>query len=105
MEEGKIISEKFLSSGDSGHGALAGLLAAEKADVLICGGIGGGAVNALTAAGIQVVGGAEGDVRAVAEAFAAGTLRVRENYHCIHHDHGGEHSCGGHTCGHGGCPR
>ena len=39
-EENRIISEKQLSSGDSGHGALATLLAAENVDVLICGGIG-----------------------------------------------------------------
>ena len=49
-EDGKVVSEKLLSSGDSGHGALAALLAEEKVDVLICGGIGGGAVNALKAA-------------------------------------------------------
>ena len=102
-ETGKIISEKLISSGDSGHGALAALLAEEKVDVLICGGIGGGAVNALKAAFIMVVGGAEGDVREVAEAFANGTLKVRADFHCNHHHHGEGHTCGNHGCGGGSC--
>lgn len=96
--DGKITSEKILSSGDSGHGALASLLAFEQIDVLICGGIGGGAINALGNAGIKVVGGAAGDVREVAEAFVAGTLQLRENFHCNHHHHGEGHTCGEHGC-------
>ncbi|MBQ9088024.1 MAG: dinitrogenase iron-molybdenum cofactor biosynthesis protein [Lentisphaeria bacterium] len=99
-EDNKIISEKQLSSGDSGHGALATLLAAENVDVLICGGIGGGAINALSNAGIKVVGGAEGDVRAVAVAFVNGVLQVRENFHCNHHHHDGGHTCGSGSCSH-----
>jgi predicted Fe-Mo cluster-binding NifX family protein len=106
--DGKIVSEKILSCGDSGHGALAALLAGEKVDVLICGGIGGGAINALRLAFILVVGGAEGDVREVAEAFLNNSLKLRENFRCSHHHHGeghdcGEHSCGEHSCGSGGC--
>lgn len=98
-----IISEKHISSGEAGHGALALILAEEMVDVLICGGIGGGAVNALGNAGIKVIGGAEGNVRETAEAFVAGTLKVRSDFHCNHHHHGEGHSCGGHTCGNGGC--
>ena len=37
VENQKIISEKILSSGDSGHGALANILALEQVDLLICG--------------------------------------------------------------------
>lgn len=103
VEGGKIVSEKQISSGDSGHGALAGLLAEEKVDVLICGGIGAGAINALGVAGISVVGGAEGNVREAAAAFVDGTLQVRADFHCNHHHHGEGHSCGGHTCGNGSC--
>lgn len=92
VADGKIVSEKMLSSGDSGHGALATLLASEQIETLICGGIGGGAIKALDNAGIKVVGGASGDVREVAEAFVAGTLQVRADFHCKHHH--GEHTCG-----------
>ncbi len=99
-----IVSEKFLAAGESGHGALAGLLADENVDVLICGGIGGGAINALQQADIKVVGGAEGNVKEVAAAYAAGTLHTRLNFHCNHHhDHGEDHDCGSHKCGGGSC--
>ena len=101
---GKIISESRISSGDSGHGALATLLKEENIDLLICGGIGGGAINALANAGIEVVGGASGNVREVAEAFVNGTLQVRSDFHCNHHhDHGEGHDCGSHSCGSNGC--
>ena len=98
VADGKIVNEKMLSSGDSGHGALATLLALEQIEVLICGGIGGGAINALGNAGIKVVGGAEGDVRTVAENYVAGTLQLRANFHCNHHHHGAGHTCGEHGC-------
>lgn len=105
VEDGKIIAEKIISSGEEGHGALANVLAQSAVDVLVCGGIGGGAINALSEAGIQVIGGAEGNVKEVVEALIAGTLQVRKNFHCNHHHHDHEdgHSCGGHTCGHGSC--
>ena len=98
IADGRIVSEKMLSSGSSGHGALATLLALEQVDTLICGGIGGGAINALGNAGIKVIGGAAGNVREVAEAFAAGTLKVRADFHCNHHHHGEGHTCGEHGC-------
>ena len=100
ITDGKITSEKRLSSGNTGHGALAGLLAIEGIDTLICGGIGAGAINALDSAGIKVIGGAEGGVTEVAQAFADGTLKVRENFHCNHHHHGEGHSCGNGSCSH-----
>ncbi len=104
VEDGKIVSEKILSSGGTGHCALAGFLAEDSIDLLICGGIGGGAVNALTGAGIRIIGGAEGNVREVVEALLSGSLKVRDDFHCNHHHgeghncHGGGHSCGGHSC-------
>ena len=103
FENDKLVSEKIISTGESGHGALAGVLAIENVDVVICGGIGGGAVNALANAGIHVVGGADGNVKEVALALVAGTLQVRANFHCGHHHHGEGHSCGNHSCGSGKC--
>ena len=100
VKDNIVCSEKELSSGSSGHGALAMVLAMEQIEVLICGGIGGGAINALRDVGIKVVGGASGDVREVAEAYVNGTLQVKAAFHCNHHHHEGGHSCGsGHTCG------
>ena len=45
----------LVDTNESGHGALAGVLNALNADVLICGGIGGGAQTALAAAGIKLL--------------------------------------------------
>ena len=103
-ENNAITSEKLLECGDSGHGALASLLAAENVDVVICGGIGGGAINALKAANIKVIGGASGNVREAAEKYLAGSLKVRLNFFCNHHhDHGEGHTCGDHGCGSDKC--
>ena len=102
-ENNEIISEKILECGDSGHGALAALLANEKVDVLICGGIGGGAINALQAANIKVVGGASGNTRTAAENYLTGKLKVRLNFFCNHHEHGEGHTCSDHGCGSDKC--
>ena len=53
---------EVIDTNGSGHGALAGVLNALNADVLICGGIGGGAQTALAAAGIKLFGGVSGVV-------------------------------------------
>ena len=53
---------EVVDTNGSGHGALAGVLNALNADVLICGGIGGGAQTALAAAGIKLFGGVSGVV-------------------------------------------
>ena len=90
----------------SGHGALAGVLSAVKADVLICGGIGGGAQMALAENGIKLYGGVSGNADEAVNAFVAGNLAFNPDVHCEHHDHehGGEtHICGDHGCGHGHC--
>ena len=46
VEDNKVVSSEIIGSNGTGHGALAGLLAGQDVDVLICGGIGGGAQNA-----------------------------------------------------------
>ena len=55
VEDNKVVSSEVIGSNGTGHGALAGLLAEQGIDVLICGGIGGGAQNALAEAGIQLM--------------------------------------------------
>ncbi|MCD8012761.1 MAG: DUF134 domain-containing protein [Lachnospiraceae bacterium] len=112
-EDGKIVSSEVLSTNGQGHGALAEVLSAIQADVLICGGIGGGAQNALASAGIHLYAGVTGDADAAVEALLAGTLSYNPNVQCGHHG-GGQHgeSCGshsehhqgeGHECRHGRC--
>ena len=87
--DGKIISEQVVSTNGAGHGALAGFLKDAQADVLICGGIGGGAQIAMQEAGIALYGG------------NTNTLAQNSNPTCDHHghEHGEGHSCGDHGCG------
>ena len=98
-ENGRILSSRIVDTNGSGHGALAGFLARHNVDVLICGGIGGGARVALEQAGIQLFGGVRGDADEAAENFVAGTLQFDPCARCSHHDHqGGDHHCGSHSC-------
>lgn len=100
VAEGQVLSSEVVDTNGSGHGALAGVLNRLNADVLICGGIGGGAQMALAEAGIQLYGGVSGDADAAVEAFLKGALDFNPDVQCNHHDHHGEgHTCGDHGCG------
>lgn len=106
VEDGKIIGSEIIDTNGSGHGALAGLLSAANVDVLICGGIGGGAQAALAKNGIKFYGGVHGNADDAVDSFIAGNLAFDPAVHCKHHDkeHGGEaHKCGDRGCGHGHC--
>ena len=103
VEGGKIVSKRILPCGDTGHGALAGLLKEDGVDLLICGGIGGGAQMALAEAGVKLIGGAAGNVDEVVSAFLKGELSVDPNFQCHRHDSDGGHKCGDHSCGSGHC--
>ena len=100
VEEGKVVSSQVVSTNGTGHGALAGILSSLKADILICGGIGGGAQAALAEAGIKLYGGASGDADGAVEALLANKLEFDPNVHCDHH---GEHHHEGGSCGEHGC--
>ena len=107
VQDGKIIASQVVDTNGSGHGALAGVLSALNADVLICGGIGGGAQMALASAGIRLFGGVSGNADAAVEALVSGNLAYNPNVRCNHHDHEhgeghtcGSHGCGSHNCGH-----
>ena len=102
IEDGKVVASEVIGSNGSGHGALAGLLAQQDIKVLICGGLGDGAKNALTEAGIEVFSGAQGDADAAVDAYLKGEL-VSAGVNCDHH-HDESHDCSSHGCGScGGC--
>lgn len=107
VEDNKVISSEVIGSNGTGHGALAGFLAEQGVNALICGGIGGGAKDALAEAGIELCSGAQGDADAAVEAYLKGELEST-GVNCDHHHEEG-HSCGsheeGHSCGNcgGGC--
>lgn len=99
-EDGAVREERLLSAGESGHGALAGLLSQNGVNVLICGGIGAGAQNALAEAGIRLYGGASGNADEAVKALLNGTLSFDPDVRCDHHKNGedGHHCGGGHSC-------
>lgn len=109
-ENGQIKSSEVVDTNGSGHGALAGFLALNNVDTLICGGIGGGAQTALAEAGITLYGGVSGNADDAVNALLNGTLNFNPDVKCSHHEHEhghehgehkcGEHGCGNHDCGH-----
>ncbi len=103
VENNKVIGTDLLLSSGSGHGALAGVLSTNGVEVLICGGIGGGAKNALAEAGIKLYGGVSGDADTAVEEFLNGKLNYNPNVMCSHHSHEAGHSCGSHSCGEHNC--
>ena len=107
----QILASQVVDTNGVGHGSLAGFLKDESVDLLICGGIGGGAQNALMDAGILFKGGVAGSADQAVLAYMNGTLDYNPNVHCDHHDHAHGESCGhhhenggcgqhGHSCGH-----
>lgn len=106
----EIKNSQVVSTNGSGHGALAGFLKEAQAEVLICGGIGAGAQNALAEVGIKLFGGVSGNADEAVRAYLAGELVYNANVQCSHHgehehhhgEHGGcgnqEGGCGSHGC-------
>ena len=98
VEDGSIKSKQLLDSSRNGHSALAGLLSDSSINVVICGGIGVGAMNMLAARGIQVIPGVVGGTDAAVRAFLEGRLSPDVGPTCNHHshDHGQTCSCHDH---------
>ena len=69
----KIVSEQVVGTNGAGYGALAGFLKNAQADVLICGGIGGGAQMAMQEAGITLYGGNTGSADDIVVSFLTQT--------------------------------
>ncbi len=95
-EDSAVTAIQLVNTNGSGHRALSTFLAERQVDVLICGGIGDGAKNALAEVGIRIYGGVSGDADRAVAMFLAGKLDYDPHAHCDHHDH--EHG-NGHTCG------
>ena len=103
IEDGQVISSEVINTNGSGHEALAGFLASLSVNVLLCGGIGGGAQAALAGTGIEICSGVEGNADAAVEAWLRGELQSAGVNCDHHHDHGEESGCGGGCGGCSGC--
>lgn len=99
IQDGKVGPSLVTGTGGQGHGALAGLLRGLGISVLICGGIGPGAQDALKSLDITVIPGITGDVDQAVQDFVDGKLVPNTEALCNHHHDGPAHSCGDHGCG------
>lgn len=98
VENGKIVKEEIVPTSGSGHGALAGFLSEHGVDALICGGIGMGAQNTLTSAGIRFYAGVIGSANEAAKALVEGRLEYDPDARCDHHGHHHNSECGHDQC-------
>lgn len=94
IDNGQIKSSQVIDTNGKGHGALAGFLQSDNIDILICGGIGSGAQEALSKAGIMLFGGVNGDVDKAVKDYISGNLKYDPLVECSNHGENEEHNCG-----------
>ncbi|WP_277037371.1 NifB/NifX family molybdenum-iron cluster-binding protein [Turicimonas muris] len=114
VEDGKVVESVVIDTVGSGHNALATFLADHNVDIVICGGIGQGAIVSLAMAGIDIVPGVAGSPDKAVKELLEGTLVAGAVSGCgcgghHHEENEGTCGCGGHhheegegTCGCGG---
>ncbi|WP_312941711.1 NifB/NifX family molybdenum-iron cluster-binding protein [Oscillibacter sp.] len=93
VKNGKITSEQSVPNPGHKPGFLPNFLADQGVNVIIAGGMGGGAVDIFNERGVEVVVGAEGNARQGVEAYLRGELKFTGS---VCHDHAFESECGGH---------
>lgn len=91
--DGKITAESSVPNPGHRPGFLPNFLADNGAQVILAGGMGGGAVDIFNERGVEVITGAQGDARSAVEAYLRGEL-VSTGSVCHHHEY--ESECGGH---------
>lgn len=92
-ESGKISSEQSVPNPGHRPGFLPNFLADMGVEVIISGGMGGGAVDIFNERGVEVILGAQGDAKAAVEAYLRGELQSTGSI-CHEHEHADE--CGHH---------
>jgi predicted Fe-Mo cluster-binding NifX family protein len=91
--ENSVIQEKTaIDASQNGHAALAGFLKDFGVDVVICGGIGGGAKQMLSSTGIKLVSGVEGNIEGAVNTYLSGNLCDMGGA-CNHEEHDHDHVC------------
>lgn len=101
IENNTVISSEVTGTEGHAHEALADFLKAKGVEVLICGGMGPGAQNALAQAGIEVFSGAEGSCDEAVEKYLKGEL-TSTGVNCDHHHEEQAEGCDPEQCA--SCP-
>ena len=101
VEDDKILNVELVSTEGSGHAAIATFLKDHDVDAVICGGIGGGAIQALNDLGIKLYQGVNGKTEDAVNSLLKGQLisigfagnELEHEGHCCHHHDGDDHEC------------
>lgn len=101
VEEGNITGRQELANPGHRPGFLPNYLGDQGINVIISGGMGGGAVAIFNERQIEVVTGARGDAELAAQAYLSGDLKSTNVVCNDHAHHGGHHGHSGH--GNHGC--
>jgi len=91
VEDGKIVKEESLPNPGHKPGFLPNYLADRGVNVIISGGMGGGAVDIFNARNVEVVIGASGDAKVAVEKYLRGELKTTGS---ICHEHQHHDECG-----------
>jgi predicted Fe-Mo cluster-binding NifX family protein len=92
VENGAIQGKTAMDASQNGHSALTGFLKSSGVDTVICGGIGDGARQMLSSAGIELISGVEGNIENAVTAYLSGNLSDLGGA-CNHKEHGHDHVC------------
>lgn len=93
IEEGNWTKAEVVEPNGSGHAAMSGFLKDYGVDIVICGGIGAPALEALAGLGMTVYPGQSGSCDDLVQALLEGKLQVDPNYksHACNHGKGHHH--------------
>lgn len=86
VDTGSITETWTIETEGYAHGTLAVFLKQQEVDVLICGGIGRGAQNALAEMEIRLYGGVQGKADQAVKQLLAGALEYNPNVLCSYHE-------------------
>ena len=90
VKDADVVSSEEIDNGGMSHEDLINLLTGYQVDTLICGGIGAGAQNKLSDAGIKLYGGISGSVDEAVCMLLEGKLVQNQGDGCDHHK---DHDC------------
>lgn len=90
-EEGRIIKRETIANPGHKPGFLPNFLNDKGANVIISGGMGGGAIDIFNEKGIEVITGARGDAQATVELYLQGGLKSTGS---VCHEHQYHDKCG-----------
>lgn len=97
-EKNNIVSSEIISTNGEGHGNLARFLKKNNVEILICGGIGGGAKIALSEQNIKFYPGVTGSADEAVQNLLNNNLKFNFNEECNHHEKGNHHHEEEHKC-------